>query len=289
MGEQQKMDEQQKELKTVSITDLWEIFVSRLWLMVIAAVVVMGGMWLYITLTFVPQYKSTATLYILKQENESSSSTSTTTASTSDFSLALNVVNDCTFLLKSHKVLDKVIEDEELRALGISLGYNDLYYSVSTSNPTGTRILEVTVKSDTSEHARRIVNRICDIGVAAITEAMGFKQVNFFEEGTTNEAPCNRTSITKYLLAGVIAAVVVYAIFLAVFLLDDRFQSDEDIEHTLGLTILGNIPNADEQKKGGKYGKYGRYYGKYGKYGGYGYGYGHHSSKDGEKAADKAE
>ena len=137
--------------------------------------------------------------------------------------------------------------------------YEDLYDCVSTSNPEDTRILEVTVKADSPELAKRIVDRICTIGSKRIEDAMGFQQVNLYELGTTDTDPCNSTRMLTFAFAGIVAAVVTYVIFLIIFLLDDRIKTDdENLERYLGLSVLGNIPNADG-KKSGKYGYYKTY------------------------------
>ena len=253
-------------LREITLSDLWRIFVQRLWIMVLAMVIVMGSYITYDKLTYVPRYNSTATLYILKQQSE----LTTNRQDYEDFTLALKVVNDCNHMLKSHVVLDAVAEN-----LGLNMSYGALRSSISTSNPEESRILEVTVEADTPENAKRIVDNICDVGVAKITEAMGFKQVNLIEYGILNTAPCNTTSVMSYALAGIVAMVFVYAIYLLRFLFDDRLKTDEEIEKALELTVIGDIPNADGHKNG-KYGYY-RYYGKYG-YGKYGYGkYGRYS------------
>lgn len=194
-------------------------------------------------------YASTATLYILRQADSANASDAS-----SDFSLALKVVNDCTYLLKSHTVLDEVIS-----SLNLDMEYEDLYDCVSTSNPEDTRILEVTVKADSPELAKRIVDRICTIGSQRIEDAMGFQQVNLYELGTTDPNPCNSTRMITFAFAGIVAAVMMYVFFLIIFLLDDRIKADdENLERYLGLSVLGNIPNADG-KKAGKYGYYKTY------------------------------
>lgn len=242
--------EQKATTRIVTLKDLWEIFVRRLWVLILAAVVAMGGMFLAIRLTFVPEYKSTATLYILRQEQRENSN-----GSSDDFSLALKVVNDCDYLLKSHSVLDEVLED-----LQLDVSYQDLVKSVSTSNPENTRILEVTVTAESPEEAKRIVDSVCTVGAEKIEEAMGFKQVNLYELGTLNSRPSNVTGLVTYLLVGIVVAVLAYTAFLIAFLLDDRIQTADDIARYLDLSILGDIPNADAPSKG----RYG-YYAAYGK------------------------
>lgn len=113
----------------------------------------MGGLFAYVQLMFVPRYESTATLFILNLDNEVSVS-----STYNSFNLALKVVNDCTYLLKSHTVLDEVIEE-----LDLDIGYNELYTSCSTSNPEKTRILEVTDGAESPEEAKEIVDAICSI------------------------------------------------------------------------------------------------------------------------------
>ena len=94
---------QKSNYKIVTLKDLWDIFAQRLWIMILAAGICCGGLFAIDRLTFVPQYASTATLYILRQTDSATASDAS-----SDFSLALKVVNDCTYLLKSHTVLDGV-------------------------------------------------------------------------------------------------------------------------------------------------------------------------------------
>ena len=43
-----------------------------------------------------------------------------------------------------------------------------------------------------------------------------------------------------------------------IYLLDDRIRTEEDIERYLGLSVLGDIPNADD-KKSHQYGYYKAY------------------------------
>ncbi len=245
------------EVKVITLKELWSIFVSRVWLMILAAIVVVTGVLVTDSLTYAPKYESTAILYILQQNNETN-----ITEAYDEFSLALKVVNDCTQLIKSHSVLDEVIEE-----LHLDMSYNELYNSISITNPEDTRILKVRVESDGASKSKRIVDTVCLIGTAKITEAMGFEQVNFYEYGVYNDEPCNQNSIFKYLIAGLLGAVAVYAIYFVAFLTDDKIRTDEDIEKYLELSILGDIPNSEspsKKKYGYKYYRRSKYYSKYG-------------------------
>ncbi len=242
------MERQDVETKAVSLKDLWRIFLQRAWIMALVAVAAVALMLAYVKLTFVPRYQSTATVYIL------SSDTTPNQNMNNEFSLALSLMKDCDYILKSHAVLDEVAEQmkEDPEFGDNNYQYSALKSSVSTNNPEESRVLEITVTAASPEEAKAIVDKICDVGSEKIKDTMRVDQVNILEYGTLEKSPVNITKITTYLLVGIVAAVVVYLIFLVIFFFDDRIRDNDNIEQTLNLTVLGDIPDATDAKKFGR-------------------------------------
>lgn len=240
------MMEQEIATKEIALKDLWQIFIRRLWMMALAAVVAVCAFFAFDTLTFTPRFSSTATMYILNQENENAS----TNDVSSNLSTALKVVNDCDFMLKSDTVVSAVRQK-----LGLGEAYSDLKDCITTNNPSDTRILQITVEADSPEMAKQIVDALCEIGVENINRTIGLEQVNLYERGSFESKPCNETSLLTYVLVGAVAAVAVYAVFLVMFLMDDCLKTDEDCQLYLGLSLIGDIPDADDVTKR-KYGGY---------------------------------
>lgn len=231
-------------VKTVKIKDMWQVLVSHILVIVAAAVACAVVVFIVCKVAVKPKYESTATLYILNQDNEKNSSSAST-----DFSLALNVVNDCTYLLKSHAVLDEVIDD-----LNLDISFDELADCIATKNPDQTRVLEVTVKATSPQEAKRIVDAVCSVGTEKIMDAMGFKQVNLYEKGTLPTEPCNNIALKAAFLAAVAAAVIAYGVFLVIFIFDDKLRTEDDIEKYLNISIIGRIPNVEDVKNNkGKY------------------------------------
>lgn len=215
---------------TIYLSDLWDIFVRHLFVIILAALVCVAAVFIYATKIVKPLYNSTSTLYVLRQDDSDS-------YSSSDFNLALNLVNDCTYMLKSHAVLDDVIEELEL-----DIGYSELSDSISTRNPDSSRILEVSVKTGDPELSKKIVDKLCTIGSERISEAMRMDQVSVFERGTLENKPCNRMGVIRYVLFGVLGAVLCYLAFVVAFVLDDKIKTEEDVKRYLQLSVLGEIP-----------------------------------------------
>ena len=189
------MSDSQK-LRTITFKDFLSLFLGKLWLIILIPLLCMGGVFLQQQFLFTPEYESTATLYILKQENEST--------------------------------------------------YNY------------TRILEVTVTTHSAALSKEIADQVCRIGTEKIAGAMGFEQVNLYENGLLSSEPSNQLSIITYLLIGILAAIITYSIVIIVYIFDDTLKTQEDIERYLGLSILGDIPNAND-KKNHHYGYYSAY------------------------------
>lgn len=253
--------EKDNNVKVLAISDLWHAFSWHIIPIILAAVISVLGVYIYSRYFRKPLYRSTAALYILRQEREPNYDNSNL-----DFSLALNVVNDCNYMLKSHAVLDDVMEE-----LNLNIAYKSLASMISTYNPDGTRVLEVSVESESMSLSKDIVDTLCRIGADKISEAMGFNQVNVYEYGTVTNIPSNQIGLRRYALIGIGAVVLVYLAYLIAMILDDKIRSEEDVHKYLNLSVLGDIPNASAAE-GSKYSRYYRYdrkhkYGKYYRYG----------------------
>lgn len=234
--------------RVITLDDIWQVFIGHIVPVVLAAAIVVALLFVYGEFILVPKYSSTSTLYILRKENSNDY-----VYTQADFNMALNVVNDCTYMVRSHEVLDEVINK-----LSIDISYKELYNSVTISNPDNTRILEITVETESAELSKQIVDEICRIASEKINKTMGMDQVNIYSKGTVGFAPSNSIGLTMYALAVVITAVVIYAAYIVAFVLDDKINTEEDVGKYLGLSVIGNIPNSKMPKRKSK--KYGYYY-----------------------------
>ncbi len=200
------METKETTLPLLTLGDLWRILQDCWKQMLILALAASVGLFL-VNRLLPARYASTATLYVLGQSGEER-------PLTEDFSLALNVVTDCGHLLQSRSVLTEVID-----TLGLDMTYHSLSRQITTYNPEGTRILEVTAQAATPTRAKEIVDAVCTIGSEKINAAMGTSQVNLYEEGLWDHIPCNRVSAAHCALAFVLTALAVYGAYVLAFLL----------------------------------------------------------------------
>ena len=254
-------------LKTIAPRDLWNVFRGCVWIIIASAIIVTGVFYAIARYNYSPTYSSKATMYLIGKTD----GTSNFNQVAADYTLALKVMSDCDYLLKSRTVLNAVGKDLGWKD---GEGYSRLRGRITIANPEGTRVLEVSATAGSPEQAQKIVDSVCTHGIEYINEILAYDRLYVFEEATYSEGVINTVSLTSYLKYGAVAAVLVYIIFLAMFLFDNYIHTEDDIERYLGLTILGDIPDADAPQKKSKY--------KYGKYKSYRYykrrGYRYHSN-----------
>lgn len=223
---------------TIKFSDLFFLFVSKLWIMILVAVIVGGSIFAYKYATYTPMYKSTGSIYILRQGADAEESDYN-----SDFSLALSVVSDCTKLLTSRTVLNQVIADNAL-----PYEYQELMDMISITNPSNTRYLEITVVSDSPEQSKLIVDSVCEIGKEQIVQVMGFNQVNIVDEGTLSTVPFNSKFSYEFIIGAIVAFIMTYIIIALVYIFDDRISDPDLVEKYLGISVLALIPNMKKDK-----------------------------------------
>lgn len=223
---------------TVKFSDLAYIFVSKLWLMILVAVIVSGSIFVYNIVSYEPLYKSTGSIYILRQDSENENINYN-----QDFNLALDVVTDCTNLLTSRSVLNEVI-----KANNLDYTYTQLCEMITIENPSNTRFLEISASTGDPKTSKAVVDSICEIGKEQSISIMGFNQLNIVDEGTLPEEPYNSKYSITIILAFIAAFILTYIILVMVFIFDDKISDPEYIEKQLELSVLGVIPVIGKDK-----------------------------------------
>ncbi len=142
--------------------DLKDLFMEILafWKLIFLALLLGAGIAYAVSeFLMVPQYESTAQLYVLSK--------STSITSLADVQTGTSLTNDYMVVVEGRPVLEQVIEN-----LGLEDDYESLKKKVSLNNPANSRILEITVRDASPEMAKQIADDIAKVGAAFIAEKM---------------------------------------------------------------------------------------------------------------------
>jgi len=218
------------------------LLISKLWLIILEGVLTAAiGMGLS-SFVIPPTYESTSKIYILNKQQEN-------TVTYSDVQLGTQLTKDYAQLIESRLVLEKVIEELNLKEIREDIDYEVMLDKVEVTTPADTRILYITVTDTDPVLAMEIANSVREEASIHIKNVMDIEAVNVVE---TANLPTEKAgpSVAKWtLMGGCLGAFLVIAIVLITFFMDDTIKNSDDVEKYLGLSTLALIP-LDNQSAG---------------------------------------
>ncbi len=230
------------EIKSELEVSLKEIFyeLKQNWTMMAVSSLLLAAIVFFYTSVFVtPKYQSTSELYVL------SKSTSITTFS--DIQIGTYMTRDYVEVVSDRPVLDMVIEN-----LNLNMTYKQLSGKVSITNPTNTRIIQITVTDSNPERAKLIADEMADVASAFIAEKMD-QQAPSILHYSYSDGGIVSPNISKSTFLGAVVGFFLTMIFIILrYLLSDTIMSVDDVERKLGLSTLGTVPMENDIKKEGK-------------------------------------
>jgi len=187
--------------------------------------------------TFVktPIYTASADMLVNNRQNTTSGDTSTVTSS--DLNASSSLVSTYSIILKSHTVLEEVIN-----TLGLDYSYSELANMISVSTVNNTQVMRVTVKNADPQVAMDIVAQIVSIAPAVIVDKAEVGSVKTVDQPWSSGRPVSPNK-KRYILIFAFAGALLMCMFLILReLMNNTFKTEADITRELGLPILGVIP-----------------------------------------------
>lgn len=178
-----------------------------------------------------PKYESMARMYIVSASDDS-------VVDLTDLNIGTNLTADYEELIMSYPVLDQVIEKMDL-----DIDFTALSKMITITNPSDTRILNVTVSSEDPELSRDIANTVVAVAIDYLPRTMGTDEPNIAQEARTALRKSS-PSLFKFTLIGALLGALLYCGCVIVrYMLDDTVHTAEDIEKYFGIVPLTSIPD----------------------------------------------
>ena len=245
----ERMEERGNEIE-ISLRDLWKIFLRCWWVMLAVAVVAAGAAYVFLRVTHRDAYTAKASIWVMREKSAEQSVTAT-----SDVSIANNIINDVLLISESNRVLDAVRTDT-----GTELSKGALKSMLKISNEEETHIVNLSVTAKTPEEARALArafaHNICDTMNNYLFDNENYTKI--IDDASLPTVPSNPISKVRVLIVALVGAVLVYAVFFLLHILDDKVNNADDVKRYLGISVLGQIPNRREVAR--RKNRYGNYY-----------------------------
>lgn len=182
-----------------------------------------------------PLYKSYTTILLTKESDS--------TITSNDVTLNRNLVDTYREIIKSKKVLKKVINNLEL-----DYDYATLNGKISVTSINDTEIIKITVIDETSKEATDIANEIANVFNAEVVKLYNIQNVGIVDVAEETDTPYNVNLVKQLIIASLIGLVSGFVLVFIIYYFDTTIKNAETIERKLGLPVIGIIPEV----RGGK-------------------------------------
>lgn len=182
-----------------------------------------------------PQYEATAKLYVV--------SSSSSAINLSDLQIGSYLTSDYQEAFDTWEVHETVLQN-----LGLDYDYEELRDMVSVTNPSDTRILYVTVTSQDAAEATAMANEYAKVAQKYITDVMSSDEPNIFSTALEPLKPVRPRKALNTLLGFIGGFVLMAAVFVIRFLMDDKLKTSEEIMKYIGIPTLAVIPNLSQKE-----------------------------------------
>ena len=232
------MDNQEKDLIQLDIM----LLLRRIWekkvLIVLVTLLFTAASLAYSIFLVTPKYSSTTKVYVVNQKKDDKAIT------TQDVQLGSLLVKDYKEIILSNKVMEDAAEKS-----GTGITAKELSKKVSVDAPKDTRIISITVQDKDPQVASDLANTVKEISADQIKEVTKIDDVTTLEEAKAATSPSSPNILKNGILATALGFILAVAGVVLFELLDDRVKRAEDIEETMGLVLLGVVPDTKIGKR----------------------------------------
>ena len=229
------MNNQEANTIEIDVLSLLRTIWRKKFLILLTAILTTGLAFAYSAFLVTPQYDSTTRLYVVNQSSDN-------VAGITNQDLQAG-----SFLVKDYKEI--ILSQDVLKNVTTTLGITeDIKDKITVTIPTDTRILSITVRDSDPNQAATIANTLREEAARKIIEVTKVSDVTTLEEALPAENPSTPQTKRNLVLGFIVGAFLATALVFVLEVLDDRVKRPQDIEESLGLTLLGVVPHAEKLK-----------------------------------------
>lgn len=234
--EQSKLNDIGKDYEIeIDVRQLLLVILDKMALIIVAGIILGAAAYLYSQYLQVPQYQSTARLYIINRQTQG-------IITSQDLSSSSDLTQDFKELVSSRLVIEQVISDLEL-----SYTYEQFQSKLSVATPENTRILAITVTDSDPYVAKSIADQMAEVSVTTIGNVMESERANIIDNGNLPLRPVSPNIIKNTAFGAFVGMLIVIIGTVITYFTDDTIKCEEDLERYIGISTLGVIPIQEDE------------------------------------------
>lgn len=217
-------------MEEINLKEMFDYFLSKkLYIILITVVCILTG-FVYFRFFKVPMYKSYTTILLTKGSDVNQ-------ITSNDITLNKNLVDTYREIIKSRKVINKVINN-----LNIDYNFESLSKEISVSSINDTEIIKISVSDRDSKIAMDVANETANVFNSEVVKLYNIQNIGIVDEAVEEESPYNINMLKTLLISFFIGIILSFGAVFILFYFDTTIKSIEEVEKKLELPVIGEVP-----------------------------------------------
>lgn len=220
----------------ISLTEIAAILISKLWLILLCAVIFAGGAFTVTKYVIDEKYTASVSMYV-----QAGSSNENLIASINELNYAQKVVNTYIQILKTDVFLKEVS-----RTIDLPYGPEELLEMIEMEAVENTEIFEVRVTTKDPRESLLLARTIAELAPQKIIEIKNADDVKVVDPATLPKEPSSPDIIKNTAIGLALGLMLGMMIAFLIHFLDKRVKDEEDIIRYHNIPVLGIVPVIEE-------------------------------------------
>ena len=236
------MSREEREIE-IDFLQLLEILWNNCKYIILATIILGVVGFLGSKLFLTPIYEASAKMIVNTRKDETQNITN------DQINSAKSLVNTYAIIIGSRDVLNQVIFE-----LDLPESYSQLASKINVKAVNNTQVMQIAVRHKNRDTALAIAMKILEIAPGAIVEKVEAGSVKQVEQAYASQAPVSPNAGRNAVLMALVGFALSVGVIVVVFLTDNTYKSDMDIQRDFEVPVLGVIPTVESCKSQKKYG-----------------------------------
>lgn len=224
----------------IDLRELFQIIKKRLSLIFIITLIAAMASGIVSFFVITPIYQASTELLVNKSDAEMNAM-----YSYNDIQTNLKLIETYSVIIKSPRIIDKVISDYHLE-----MSSQELTDKVSVNAVKNSQVMAITVQDPDQTTAAKLANAVAYTFKTEILKIMKVDNVQILTQAKEVEepSPIKPKPMLNMAIAFVVGIMAAVGIVFLMEYLDNSIKSEQEIERLLGYPVLGSIATIEENE-----------------------------------------
>lgn len=186
-----------------------------------------------------PKYEASTKLFVGKETSDNDKNSS---YNSSDVQMYQNLLKTYVDVIKTNDLIEDAIKNKNIDKPVDAINSN-----LKAEALTSTQIITISYRSTDKNEAKDVVDAVANQFVKKSNELISNANVKIVESVRLPEEPVSPNKKLNIAISGVLGLAIGIGLALLLEFLDNTFKDKDQVENTLGLAVLGAIPDQDNE------------------------------------------